>query len=244
MISGVASNGNLLVARLDPDGELDTTFGPNGQGYDDSLAYSPEYVQHSVLIQSSGQIVVVGWNWRTTPRTTSSGIALTVYRTRISKEKNHVVERTATTLARSAANKPEPSAAGATAQRATTSVEALEHRMLLSVSPTALAYFNGSNAGMFGGLLEEGGNLIGATTGGGQYGYGSIFEVAAAGGPVTTLASFNGPNGTGPNGTAAAAWPPTARPPMATSSRTARATSSAPPLPAASTGTARFSRWL
>ncbi len=75
--------------------------------------------------------------------------------------------------------------------------------MLLSVSPTALAYFNGSNAGMFGGLLEEGGNLIGATTGGGQYGYGSIFEVAAAGGPVTTLASFNGPNGTGPNGTAA-----------------------------------------
>ena len=62
VISGVASNGNLLVARFDSNGELDTTFGPNGQGYDDSLPYSPEEIQHSVLIQSTGQIVVVGWN--------------------------------------------------------------------------------------------------------------------------------------------------------------------------------------
>ncbi len=62
VISGVASNGNLLVARFDPDGELDTSFGPNGQGYDDSLPYSPEEIQHSVLIQSTGQIVIVGWN--------------------------------------------------------------------------------------------------------------------------------------------------------------------------------------
>ena len=62
VISGVASNGNLLVARFDSNGELDTTFGPNGQGYDDSLAYSPEGVQHSVLIQSTGQIVIVAWN--------------------------------------------------------------------------------------------------------------------------------------------------------------------------------------
>ena len=33
-----------------------------GRAYDDSLAYSPQEVQHSVLIQSTGQIVIVGWN--------------------------------------------------------------------------------------------------------------------------------------------------------------------------------------
>ena len=76
VISGVASNGNLLVARFDPNGELDTTFGPNGQGYDDSLPYSPEEIQHSVLIQSTGQIVIVGWNdtENVVIRYTSSGI--------------------------------------------------------------------------------------------------------------------------------------------------------------------------
>jgi hypothetical protein len=62
VISGVASNGNLLIARFDLNGALDTNFGPNAQGYDDSSPYSPEEIQHSVLIQSTGQIVIVGWN--------------------------------------------------------------------------------------------------------------------------------------------------------------------------------------
>ncbi len=67
VMSGVASNGNLLVARFDQDGALDTAFGStggvfNGQGYADDFAYSPQYVQHSVLIQSTGQIALVAWD--------------------------------------------------------------------------------------------------------------------------------------------------------------------------------------
>ena len=62
VISGVATNGTLLVARFNPNGTLDGTFGPNGQGYADDFAYSPEGISHSVLIQSNGQIVLNAWN--------------------------------------------------------------------------------------------------------------------------------------------------------------------------------------
>jgi uncharacterized delta-60 repeat protein len=61
VISGVATNDNLLVARFDSDGTPDTTFGSvvvNGvpQGYSDDFAISPG----QVLIQLDGRIVVVG----------------------------------------------------------------------------------------------------------------------------------------------------------------------------------------
>jgi uncharacterized delta-60 repeat protein len=67
VVSGVASNGNLLVARFTSTGALDTTFGSsggvfNGQGYADDFPYSPYQIAHSVLIQSNGQIVAVGEN--------------------------------------------------------------------------------------------------------------------------------------------------------------------------------------
>ena len=60
VVSGVAANGNLLIARFGETGALDTTFGPNNQGYADDFDYSPEGVRDSVLIQSDGKIVAVG----------------------------------------------------------------------------------------------------------------------------------------------------------------------------------------
>ncbi len=67
---------------------------------------------------------------------------------------------------------------------------------------TTLASFNSAN-GVYpsAGLVEDShGNLFG-TTGGGDGGvntYGTVFEVAAGSGTITTLASFNGTNGSGP----------------------------------------------
>ena len=52
----------MLIARFSENGALDTTFGPNSQGYTDDFDYSPEGVRDSVLIQSDGKIVAVGQN--------------------------------------------------------------------------------------------------------------------------------------------------------------------------------------
>jgi uncharacterized repeat protein (TIGR03803 family) len=65
---------------------------------------------------------------------------------------------------------------------------------------TTLASFNGSNgSGPGGGLLMDGsGNLYGTTTAGGANGNGTVFALPAGSGTITTLASFNGSNGSAP----------------------------------------------
>ena len=63
-----------------------------------------------------------------------------------------------------------------------------------------LATFNGANgANPEGGLVRDAqGNLFGTTVGGGATGQGTVFELAAVSGTLTTLATFNGANGTFP----------------------------------------------
>ncbi len=65
---------------------------------------------------------------------------------------------------------------------------------------TTLAMFNNSNgAGPQGSLLFDAHvNLYGTTIGGGAYGDGTVFEVAAGTHLLTALASFNGSNGSAP----------------------------------------------
>jgi uncharacterized repeat protein (TIGR03803 family) len=68
---------------------------------------------------------------------------------------------------------------------------------------TDLAVFNGSNGtGPDCSLVEDGtGNLFGVTGKGGQFNYGTVFELAKGSGTITTLASFNGSsNGDAPVG--------------------------------------------
>jgi uncharacterized repeat protein (TIGR03803 family) len=103
-------------------------------------------------------------------------------------------------------------------------LEILEDRLTLSLSITTLATFNGTNgAAPRGALMQDSsGNLFGTTTQGGAQGYGTvfelkadssgnlfgstrlgpgygntgtIFEVKAGSGTITTLASFDGTNG-------------------------------------------------
>src|SRR5262249_32275419 len=71
-----------------------------------------------------------------------------------------------------------------------------------SGSITTLASFNGANGSTPGaGLIEDSrGNLFGTTFGGGTSGDGTVFEVMAGSGTITTLASFNGANGANPLG--------------------------------------------
>jgi len=71
-----------------------------------------------------------------------------------------------------------------------------------SLSLVTLAFFNGANGSIpVGGLVEDSsGNLFGTTYSGGASGNGTVFEVAAGSGSITTLASFNGSNGDGPEG--------------------------------------------
>ena len=91
---------------------------------------------------------------------------------------------------------------------------------------TTLATFNGSNgASPYGGVVEDSsGNLFGAAYSGGANNDGTVFEVAAGSGTITTLATFNGTNDTNGYG------------PDCASSRTAAAISSAPPNGAAPRG--------
>jgi uncharacterized repeat protein (TIGR03803 family) len=67
---------------------------------------------------------------------------------------------------------------------------------------TTLASFNGTDgANSQAGLVMDGrGDLFGTTVNGGAWGYGTVFEVAAGSGAITTLASFNSTNGTKPPG--------------------------------------------
>ncbi|HEY2589583.1 MAG TPA: choice-of-anchor tandem repeat GloVer-containing protein [Tepidisphaeraceae bacterium] len=65
---------------------------------------------------------------------------------------------------------------------------------------TALASFDGSNGKLlFGGVtLDPSGNLYGTTYGGGDASDGTVFEVAGGSNTITTLLSFDGPNGAKP----------------------------------------------
>jgi uncharacterized repeat protein (TIGR03803 family) len=66
---------------------------------------------------------------------------------------------------------------------------------------TDLAMFNGANGagpGVGSLLMDSSGNLYGTTTAGGAYGDGTVFEVAKGSGSITTLAPFNGTNGSTP----------------------------------------------
>ena len=65
---------------------------------------------------------------------------------------------------------------------------------------TTLASFNGTNgANPHGGLImDSSGNLYGTTELGGAACDGTVFELAKGSGTITTLASFNGTNGTDP----------------------------------------------
>jgi uncharacterized repeat protein (TIGR03803 family) len=67
---------------------------------------------------------------------------------------------------------------------------------------TSLAVFNGANgANPSAGLaLDSGGNLFGTAYKGGASGKGTVFEVVAGSGTITTLATFNGTNGANPDG--------------------------------------------
>src|SRR5260370_209644 len=79
-------------------------------------------------------------------------------------------------------------------------LERLEDRTVPSL--VTLASFNHSNgANPYGGLVEDSsGNLFGTTQQGGTFGYGTVFELAAGSGSITTLANFNGSNGAYPVG--------------------------------------------
>jgi uncharacterized repeat protein (TIGR03803 family) len=67
---------------------------------------------------------------------------------------------------------------------------------------TTLASFNGTDGSTpLAGLVMDGsGNLYGTASGGGASGAGTVFEVAAGSGKITTLASFDGTDGQGPSG--------------------------------------------
>jgi uncharacterized repeat protein (TIGR03803 family) len=71
---------------------------------------------------------------------------------------------------------------------------------------STLAAFNDVNGAASNGLVEDAsGNLFGTTSSGGQtpggqlIGDGTVFEVKAGSGTITTLATFNGTNGALPN---------------------------------------------
>src|SRR5512135_2938487 len=85
--------------------------------------------------------------------------------------------------------------------RCTLGLERLEDRVALSNFVSSnLASFNGATgSGPRAGLtLDAQGNLYGTTDGGGANGQGTLFELAAGSGTITTLASFNGANGAYP----------------------------------------------
>ncbi len=67
---------------------------------------------------------------------------------------------------------------------------------------TTIASFNGTNgseprAGL---TFDSNGNLFGTTSGGGAFGFGTVFEIAKGANTLSTIASFNGTNGSSPIG--------------------------------------------
>jgi uncharacterized repeat protein (TIGR03803 family) len=74
-------------------------------------------------------------------------------------------------------------------------------RITASGALTTLYSFTGGNDGSdpWGGLLQAAdGNLYGTTEAGGAYGYGTVFQIAPAGGALNTLAQFESYNGANP----------------------------------------------
>ncbi|HEY8747198.1 MAG TPA: choice-of-anchor tandem repeat GloVer-containing protein [Tepidisphaeraceae bacterium] len=72
--------------------------------------------------------------------------------------------------------------------------------IMLAQTLTTLASFNGSNGDLpYSGLLSDpNGNLYGTTFYGGDFGYGTVFELSAATHTITPLVSFNAANGANP----------------------------------------------
>jgi uncharacterized repeat protein (TIGR03803 family) len=70
-----------------------------------------------------------------------------------------------------------------------------------SNSLTTLVSFNNTNGStpLAGLVRDSAGNLFGTTSGGGAYGYGTVFEIAAGTNTLTILVSFNNSNGGGPH---------------------------------------------
>jgi len=66
---------------------------------------------------------------------------------------------------------------------------------ITTLAPFTLAYGSGPNGGL---VRDAQGNLFGTTFGGGPSGNGTVFELAAGSGTITTFANFNGANGTEP----------------------------------------------
>lgn len=66
--------------------------------------------------------------------------------------------------------------------------------------PSTVVAFNGANGAFpFAGLIADArGNMFGTTAFGGASDMGTVFRIDAATGTLTTLATFNGPNGNGP----------------------------------------------
>jgi uncharacterized repeat protein (TIGR03803 family) len=85
-------------------------------------------------------------------------------------------------------------------QRAVLRLEQLETRITPTFSLSTLASFNGSNgASPYASLvMDSSGNLYGTTSSGGASGDGTVFELTHGSGTPTTLASFNGTNGSDP----------------------------------------------
>ena len=81
-------------------------------------------------------------------------------------------------------------------------LEPLEPRRLPSIT-TLASLMDAPNGGTPGGGLvaDTSGNLFGATSRGGAYGDGTIFEIAHGSTAITTLATFNGANGQDPQST-------------------------------------------
>ena len=67
---------------------------------------------------------------------------------------------------------------------------------------TTIASFNGAdgNSPYAAMTLDGSRDLFGTTDGGGANGYGTVFEIASGSSVITTIASFNGPNGQNPYG--------------------------------------------
>jgi uncharacterized repeat protein (TIGR03803 family) len=86
-------------------------------------------------------------------------------------------------------------------------MEAVERRVLLSAyALNQLASFGINAAGVDPAstlVADSAGNLYGTASAGGPYGQGTVFEIAHGSNTITTLAAFNGTNGSAPRGSLA-----------------------------------------
>jgi uncharacterized repeat protein (TIGR03803 family) len=68
-----------------------------------------------------------------------------------------------------------------------------------AVEPAEAVVVSGGREGPAAGLTLAGSTLFGTTKGGGPSEIGTVFSVPITGGAITTLANFNGPNGSSPD---------------------------------------------